>query len=123
MNKLINKYGWWKITAGLYYLSGALVLVDGALNEISLGLVILAGIDFLIGRAFWQESIIVFRIVRILLLLSVVALVFEIMQGNGGFNLFLGGLVETVQMYVDLFALISVAMLWKKLRAEKKVKW
>lgn len=124
MDDIIKKYGWWKIVGGVYYISGILGLVAGIYHGTLIGGVILGVIDLLIGRAFTRESLLVFRIVRVLLILSVMGFLLAGFGGNFGLSLVNeAGVVDTVRDYLSLFSLATFVMLWKDLRKKNQVKW
>lgn len=115
---------WWVVTGIIYIVYGIWPILISLGSDNLVGILLIGGVNAVVGMALIQKSKIVFHILRALYLLAASMMIIGIITGNTRVSFFqIGDVVETINSIMSLLSLISLAMLWKKLRAEKIVKW
>lgn len=124
MVEILKRYDWWKVTGMSFIVLGLLILVISGKNDLWFGGVAIGGIGILLGRGLMNNSILLFKLIRVLFLISMSLIVARWARRDLGIASISGGYaIDLLYSFVRIWSLISTAVLWWQLRSKKVISW
>lgn len=114
---------WWKFLSISSAMAGILYFLDMQSSD-NYGAIAGLVFNLIFAIGLWNQSLLMFKIYRIIMVLSLFLIVLGSMGGiYEGVDISYFGAVQIVTILVNIVTVVSLVALWIQLKKEKKIKW